>query len=385
MKIKFGVIGLGHRGYEFLTESLLSNNSIEVVMVADSKETNFNQLENKNIKTTSNYLDILHDPLIEAVFIATPDDTHGEISLEAIRCNKHIILEKPLEITIEKVEKIEKALKNYKKIFMVGYVLRYAPLFAKAKEIVSSGAIGDVFLLNGTDHIDYGSYAFFRDWHRIKEKSGSLLLQKASHSLDIINWLVDSTPVQVAGLGGLEAFGTPGAIKKFGRPLQKPRACHTCPIEEECEESLMNLKKYRQIDWNANWPDQCVFDNEINVQDHQALLILYENRAKVTYTLCQFSSYYQREYQLFGTKGEMSFDDRNNQIIVTNRQDGEKTIYKFDELSSHGGGDGEMISDFIRCFKGQSEVRSGVESSASVTRLVIAAQKSIDHNKIWKI
>lgn len=385
MTIKFGVIGLGHRGREFLLDSLLPNQSIEIVMVADRNESNFDILHDTKIKKTTDYLEVLKDPSIEAVFIATPDDTHGEISLEAIRYEKHIILEKPLEITLDKVEQLEKALEGYKKVFMVGYILRYAPIFSKAKELVSSGVIGEVFLLNGTDHIDYGSYAFFRDWHRVKEKSGSLLLQKASHSLDIINWLIDSQPVQVAGLGGLEAFGTPGAVKKFGGPLTEPRFCHRCPIEEECEESLLNLKRNRNMSWKEDWPDQCVFDEEIDVQDHQALLILYENRAKVTYTLCQFSSYYRREFQLFGTKGELYFDDERQEIIVTNRQTGDKTVYEFDGSLNHSGGDSEIVSEFIRCVNGQGEVRSGIQSSASVTRLVLAAQESIDGNKICSI
>lgn len=382
MTIRFGVIGLGHRGREFLFNSLMPNKNVEVTMVADSKGSHFDLFKDTGVVTTLNYREILENPLIDAVFIATPDDTHGDISLEAIRYDKHILLEKPLDITIAKVEKLERSLKNYPKVFMVAYVLRYAPLYAKAKEIVDCGLIGEVYLANGTDHIDYGSYAFFRDWHRKKEKSHSLLLQKASHSLDIINWLVGANPSQVVGLGGLEVFGSPGAVKKFGQPLQEPRFCHSCPIEEECEESLLNLKKNKKIDWHDKWPDQCVFDEEIDIQDHQALLILYENRAKVTYTLCQFSAYYRREFQLFGTKGELYFDDECNTITVNNRYKNEKTCYEFTGNLNHSGGDDAMVMEFVECVKGRQRVRSGIESSASVTRLVLAAQDAIDQNKV---
>lgn len=382
MTIKFGIIGFGHRGREFFFDSLLPNKSIEVVMIADSNPLNLNNLEDNRIQTTTDYHEILSNELIEGIFIATPDDTHGEITLAAIRHNKHIILEKPLEISVDKVVQLEKALGGYQRVFIVAYVLRYAPLFVKAKELVESGAIGEVFLINATDHIDYGSYAFFRDWHRLKEKSGSLLLQKASHSLDMINWLIDSEPFQVAGLGGLESFGSPGAIKKFGQPLTEKRYCHSCPIEESCEESLLNLKRYKKMEWGKDWPDQCVFDDEINVQDHQALLILYKNRAKVTYNLCQFSAFYRREFQLFGTKGELYFDDESHQIIVSNRQTGKREKYEFGDKLKHSGGDSEIVAEFVRCVEGYGISRSSVKSSASVTKLVLAAQEAIDHNKI---
>lgn len=385
MAIQFGVIGLGHRGREFLFNSLMPNREIEVTMVADRNESHFYLFENTKIKTTVDYDDILLNPDIDAVFIATPDDTHGEISLKAIQYNKHILLEKPLEITIDKVEELERSLENYQKVFMVAYVLRYAPLFEKAKEIIESGQIGEVYLVNGTDHIDYGSYAFFRDWHRKRGNSHSLLMQKASHSLDIINWLIGAKPIQVAGLGGLEVFGSPGAIKKFGEPLHTPRFCRSCPIEEECEESILNLKRNKGINWGEHWPDRCVYDKEVDVQDHQALLILYENRAKVTYTLCQFSAHYRREFQLFGTKGELFFDDETNSIQVKNRYSNETTHYKFEENLHHSGGDDAMIAEFIDCVNGEGKVRSGLESSASVTRLVLAAQEAIDRNEICVI
>lgn len=385
MKIRFGVIGLGNRGSKFALASLIPNKHIDVVMVSDSRGNHFDLFEERGIKTTLDYHDLLKNPDIDAVFIATPDGTHGTISLEAVKYQKHILCEKPLEITEEKVKELEQALENYPKVFMVGYVLRFAPLYAKAKELIASGIIGDVYLANGTDHIDYGGYAFFHDWHRTKKNAKSLLLQKSTHSLDIINWLIDSDPIQVAGLGGLEVFGTPGAIKKFGSPLEEPRFCHSCPIEEECEESLLNLARYKNKNWQEDWPDNCVFDEEVDVQDHQALLIQYKNHAKVTYTICQFSAYYRREFQLFGTKGELYFDDERNRIIINDRLKNEKISYEFTSYQSHSGGDDEMVHEFVQCIAGDKRPRSDIKSSANVTRLVLSAQEAIDKNKICEI
>lgn len=385
MTIKFGIIGLGNRGSKFTLDTLIPHAEIEVVMVNDATGNHFELFEEQGIPTTTDYRELLKNPEVEAVFIATPDDTHGEIVLEAIKYHKHIICEKPLEISEEKVVELEAALQSYPQVFLVGYVLRYAPLYAKAKELIASGIIGELFLANGIDHIDYGGYAFFHDWHRTKAKAHSLLLQKSTHSLDILNWLIDAEPVQVAGLGGLEVFGEPGAVRKFGAPLTEPLNCRSCPIQYECEESLLNIKIHKGKDWQANWPDNCVFESEIDVQDHQALLVNYRNRVKLTYSICHFSAYYRREFQFFGTKGELYFDDERNEIIVDDRLKAEKLTYKISDNGGHGGGDEAMIQEFIRCVRTGKQPRSDLVSSASVTRLVLAAQEAIDHNQLVTI
>ncbi|MFC6347131.1 Gfo/Idh/MocA family protein [Vagococcus carniphilus] len=385
MTIKFGVIGLGNRGSKFAIHSLIPHPEIEVVMVSDVTGNHFDMFEERNIPQTKDYHELLKNPEVEAIFIATPDGTHGEIVLEAIKYQKHIICEKPLEITEEKVRELEIALVNYEKVFLVGYVLRYAPLYAKAKELLKSGIIGDIYLANGIDHIHYGGYAFFHDWHRTKEKSQSLLLQKSSHSLDILNWMIDSEPIQVAGLGGLDVFGAKGAIKKFGKPLDAPLNCKTCPIQFECEESIININRHKQVNWQDDWPDNCVFDSEIDVQDNQALLVNYQNNVKLTYSICQFSAYYRREFQFFGHKGELYFDDERNQIIVNDRLKREEMVYTVVDNGGHGGGDDEMIQEFLYCVEGEMTPRSDLRSSASVTRLVLSAQEAIDTNQIVKI
>lgn len=382
MKTRFGVIGLGNRGRKFALNTLISHPDIDIVSVCDQNRKHFKVFNELKISTTVDYKILMENPEVDAVFIATPDDTHADIILEAIKHQKHILCEKPLEVSKQKIFEINAALEGYKKVFQVGYVLRYAPLYEKAKKLMASGLIGDVILGNGTDHINYGGYAFFHDWHRTKSRSYSLLLQKATHSLDILSWMIDSEPIQVTGFGGLAVFGEPGAEKKFGEPLKEELHCNSCRFKVSCEESLLNVKIHKGIEWAEDWPDKCVFDSEIDVQDHQVLLIQYKNRAKVTYTLCQFAAYYRREFQFFGTEGELYFNDERNEIIVNNRLKQERMVYEVKEIPGHGGGDDEMINQFLHCIFTGEEPRSNLTSSLSVSNLVLAAQEAIDTNKI---
>ena len=97
--IRFGVIGLGNRGSKFALQSLIPHPEIEVVYVCDQQGTNFNLFEEKQIRSTTDYRTLLKSTDVDAVFIATPDDTHAEIILEAIKFSKHILCEKPLDIS----------------------------------------------------------------------------------------------------------------------------------------------------------------------------------------------------------------------------------------------------------------------------------------------
>ncbi len=384
MTVNFGIIGLGNRGYKYALRMIQKNKDSRVLMVCDAFGNNFHHFPNA-LKTT-NYQEVLDHPDVDAVFIATPDDTHAEIILAAVKANKHILCEKPLEISEDKIEQIEAALVGYEKAFEVGYVLRYARTFSKVKEMLASGLIGQVVLADVIDHVQYGGYAYFHDWHRTRAKSTSLLLQKATHSLDLVNWYLDSRPEKVVAFGDLMVFGEIGAYEKFGHPVANDLHCANCPINETCEESIQNLAKEKKIAWSDNWPDSCVFNSEVDVDDHQTIMIYYANKAKATYQLCQFAAFYKREFHFFGTKGELYFDDVSNKIIVTDRLKAETLTYhnKHEETNMEPG-DEEQLLDFLDAIQTGKAPVSNLESSVLASKLALAAQRSIDQETIERV
>lgn len=384
MTIRFGIIGLGNRGYKYALRTIQDHKDVEITMVCDAFGNNFHYFP--EIANTTDYLELLANPEVDAVFIATPDDTHAEIILAAVKANKHILCEKPLEISDEKVTQIEEALEGYDKAFEVGYVLRYARSFSKVKEFIENGAIGQVIMAHVTDHVQYGGYAYFHDWHRTREKSTSLLLQKSTHSLDLINWYLDSKPEKVVAFGDLMVFGETGAIQKFGKPVPNDLHCGNCPISDTCEESIQNLAKEKNISWSDSWPDNCVFNSEVDVDDHQTVMIRYANRAKATYQLCQFAAFYQREFHFFGTEGELYFDDVSNKIVITDRLKSETLTYenKHEEKNMEPG-DEEQLQDFLDAIKTGKTPVSNLESSVLAGKLALAAQRSIDYETIETI
>lgn len=383
MTIRFGIIGLGNRGYKYALRTIMASKDCEIVMVCDAFGNNFDQFP--DIANTKNYHDVLNNQQVDAVFIATPDDTHAEIILAAVAQEKHILCEKPLEVSREKIAELQEVLKDYPKTFEVGYVLRYARSFQKVKELLVNGAIGEVKMINAIDHIQYGGYAYFHDWHRTRAKSTSLLLQKATHSLDIANWYVDSIPRDVVAFGRLSTMGKPGALKKFGHEVSPDLHCRTCAISDTCEESIQNLAKEKKIQWSDQWPDSCVFNSEIDVDDQNSVMVQYENGVQLSYQLCLFGAYYKRAFQIFGSMGELTFDDVSNEIKVYHRLKDEVIIYQnnHEEVQMEPG-DEEQLADFILAVQTGKEPISNLRSSILASLLALDAQDSIDQHKMIK-
>lgn len=381
MTVRFGVIGLGNRGYKYALRTIATHPNCQLDIVCDQSDRYFDKFPDA-IKTKS-YQEVLNNPEIDAVFIATPDNTHRDIILEAAKAGKHILCEKPVAITTSELVELSKELKNYSSVIEIGYVLRYARLFQKVHQLLSEDVIGEVIMMNAVDHIHYGGYAFFHDWHRTRKNATSLLLQKATHTLDLLNWYSGSSPKKVVAFGGLKVMGRPGAIKKFGKPVAKGLRCGNCPIMAECEESIQNLKKEKNISWGENWPDSCVFNDEVDVDDHQSVMIEYANGCKVNYQLSQFSPFYKREFQLIGSKGELHFDDVSNTIKIFNRLKPENTTIKieYQEMSMEPG-DEEQLQDFIDSIMFNREPISNLKTGIDAGALALAAQESIDKERL---
>ncbi|MFV0520242.1 MAG: Gfo/Idh/MocA family protein [Lachnospirales bacterium] len=345
-KIKIGVIGLGNRGVKFAKNIILENENFSLHSVCDYDKKDFDFFINKGIKTYIDYNELLSDSELEAVMICTPENTHLEILEKSIKKNLHIICEKPLEISKDKTVEMSKLCNGYNKTILVGYVLRYAPLYIKAKELVEKGAIGDVILCNAVDNVVYGGYAFFRDWHRHKKNINSLILQKSSHSLDIINWVINDTPKKIATFGSLEVYGSKGRGKWVDVDTDEFH-CRTCPYEKECFDSNYNIKEIKGINWNDNWHDRCVFSKDIDIDDNHTIMIEYEKGSKVVFSSSQFSPFYRRSYEFIGTRGSLYFDDKENIIKINykDKKEEENILVDVGNLV-HSGGDINLLDDF---------------------------------------
>ena len=390
--INIGIVGAGNRAGG-LAHNLVKMKGVRITCFCDPDLERLNNLSDDfNIPQEGRFADyrkMMKSPLFDAVLITSPDHTHYEIVLEAAARKKHIFCEKPMALKLEHCIEMQKAAEKNKVIFMMGFCLRYNNLYSRAKEIIAAGEIGNIRLANVVDSVERGSAYFFHSWHRLRKQSGGLLLQKATHSIDIMNWMIDSKPVSVYALGGLDVFG--------GKESNAKR-CSDCDRKKSCTEFIDGGSYHSDYLSGKAFvvEDKCVFANEIDIMDNESLLIKYENGAKASFVECNFTPDYKREFSFIGDKGRLDILDfyMHNGIISLNhgiticKRHSADTVKHHVQLrdGGHGGGDPSMMEEFIEVLSGKKKkpLADGMTGVTS-TAIAAAAEKSICSGKVESV
>ncbi|MCK5155953.1 MAG: Gfo/Idh/MocA family oxidoreductase [Spirochaetales bacterium] len=209
-KIQYAVIGCGGR-ISGLIKHFTNKKDLQLKGGWDPSSANVQQMlkkinDGKGIAYTS-YEELVADPEIDWVLVGSPNAFHKEHIIAAFENNKHVFSEKPLAITIEDCIAINKSHQKSSKLFATGFTLRYASIYRKAKEILTSGKLGKVISINACENIlpDHGSY-IMKNWRRRRELAGPHILEKCVHDLDLINWFTESIPKKIAAFGGNNMF-----------------------------------------------------------------------------------------------------------------------------------------------------------------------------------
>jgi len=191
-KINVAQIGVGYWGPNLL-RNLVSHSRIQVKRVVDlslERRTFVNSLY-PDLKVSGEANDIFNDSGIEAVVIATPVESHFELSMEALGSGKHILVEKPMATTVEDIDKIGVLAQQNNRVAMVGHTFLYNPAVRAVKEIIDSGKLGDIRYIY-SQRVNLG---------RIRSDVDALW-NLAPHDISIMQyWLGDPTPIAVKRTG----------------------------------------------------------------------------------------------------------------------------------------------------------------------------------------
>jgi|SRR5690625_361715 len=197
--LRIGLIGCGYIANKHLNTIVQSDN-ILLTAVSDIQKEKMeeavhsyqkNNKKNKPITLYENYHDMLIDPKVDAVVIAVISGLHAEIAKKALKHGKHIIIEKPLALSLQDADEIIDLAQQYNKTVLVCHQLRYRPLIQKVKQLLEKGYFGELYLgvvslrLNrSTDY--YASAAWRGTW----EKDGGMLVNQGIHLVDLLVWLM---------------------------------------------------------------------------------------------------------------------------------------------------------------------------------------------------
>lgn len=198
--LNVALIGCGWIGEDKHVPSILATEDVKLVALCDKKiekAQRFKELFNlEDVSIYDNAEEMLKDPDIDIVHIATPNPTHCELTCAALNAGKHVLCEKPMATTKEECEKmIEASRKNNRKL-TIGYQWRYRPTAMKVKEICDSGALGDIYYAkaNATRYAGVPAWGEYLNGNN----GGGVYIDGVPHALDLTLWAMNNyEPVSV--------------------------------------------------------------------------------------------------------------------------------------------------------------------------------------------
>lgn len=191
-KIGFAVIGCGHIGKRH-AEMVQRNSESELVALVDIKDRTQLGIDQYNVPFFNSVDALLADPVMEridVINIASPNGYHAAQALQALEARKHVVIEKPVALSKGDAEKvIFKALHVHKHVFAV-MQNRYSPPSAWVKEVVESGILGKIYMVQLNCYWNRDDRYYKADsWHGKKDLDGGTLFTQFSHFIDILYWL----------------------------------------------------------------------------------------------------------------------------------------------------------------------------------------------------
>lgn len=190
-KMNIAVIGCGYWGPN-LIRNFNQLASCEMVACCDLSEDNLKRVGSlySNILVTTNYQEITQDPEIDAVAIATPVFSHWELAKKCLEAGKHVLIEKPMASNSEQCIDLIETAKKYNRVLMIGHTFEYTAAVNKAKEIVDSGELGEIYYISST-RVNLGLF----------QPDINVIWDLAPHDISIISYILDESPIGVGSQG----------------------------------------------------------------------------------------------------------------------------------------------------------------------------------------
>jgi predicted dehydrogenase len=324
----------------------------------------------------------------DLLMVTTVDGFHSNYITNALDRGIEVMTEKPMVIDERQCQVVLDAERRTKKNIVVTFNYRYAPKHQKIKEVLMSGAIGKIISVDFSWYLDvYHGSDYFRRWHRLKSKSGSLWVHKATHHFDLMNWWLDADPVEVSARAGLEVYGRNGLFRGTN--------CRSCPHTQKCRffydmtKDDLRMKLYAACEAaDGYYRDGCVFREDIDIYDTMAAIVKYSNGAQMSYSLNAFMPFEGYRVAFNGELGRLEVRDYERQPWQADKESemyltksfGQREKIDVPEVSAgHGGGDARIRDLIFKKTEVPSYMRLPDSRAGALSCLTgIAARHSVE-------
>jgi predicted dehydrogenase len=323
----------------------------------------------------------------EVLIVTTVDATHNQYIIKGMEMGADIITEKPMTTDEVKCQSILDAEIRTGKKVTVTFNYRYSPHRAKLWEMLRAGAVGKITSVDFHWYLDIHHGAdYFRRWHRLRANSGSLLVHKASHHFDLLNWWIDSDPTEVFALGSLDFYGKNNSFRGTN--------CRLCTHKGECKfyydmtKDERRMKLYAENEqYDGYFRDGCVWREDIDIFDKMGASIKYANGVQASWSCITYAPYEGYRIAFNGTEGRLEAwiqesnapEKRDYDEIMYTKNFSKPEFIKVPQAEGHGGGDKLLKDKIFIPGKADPLRQSAGTRDGSLSCLVgIAARKSID-------
>ena len=399
------VVGAGVRGQQYAALAVASGRA-RVVAVAEPVSTRRAAVAERYRLDPDAVFDdwaalAARPRLADAVILATQDRAHVEPAVAFAALGYHILLEKPIAPTEDEALAIVTAAENAGVQLAVCHVLRYTPLTEKIRAVVDAGRLGELVSIQHLEPVGWWhfAHAYVRGHWRRADLATPMLLAKACHDIDWLQYVVGRPAVRVSSFGSLFHFragqAPPGATDR----------CLTCPVEPSCPYSAKRLYFACLGDpERERWPlgavtdtptvaaveaalrdgpyGRCVYASDNDAVDHQVVTIEYEGGVTASLTVSAFTPMADRKTRIMGTRGYLDSDGETIRVYdFTSATEESIDVGAGTDASAargHAGGDGGLVEAFLAAVSAAdpSLIKTGPAESLASHRVVWAAERA---------
>ena len=249
---------------------------------------------------------MIAEQAVDVVVVTSVDRTHAELVDRALRAGADVVVEKPLTTDADGCRRITAAVADTGRDVVMTFNYRYAPRNSSLRRLISSGAIGQVTGVHFEWALDTMHGAdYFRRWHRDKANSGGLLVHKASHHFDLVNWWLDDVPVRVFASGALRFYGDRNAAARgMGPRPERGTGTQGDPFSLDLrDDPRLEALYLRAEEHDGYLRDQDPFAPGITIEDNLSVLVDYAGGATLSYSLNAHSPWEGYKVTVNGTQG----------------------------------------------------------------------------------
>lgn len=351
-----------------------------MVAVIDPAEAQLKEQFPEALEDVTFYEDVdtmLDEAGVDGVLIGTQCVYHTPYAIKVMQRGLPLFLEKPVAINEEQLAELYTAAKAAASPTVVSFPLRLSHLAQMTKEILDSGVVGTIENVQAINNVPFYGSNYYHGWMRDESLTGGLWLQKATHDLDYLTYMVGKVPVRMVAVESKTVFTG---------DMPADLHCLDCPVNDTCPESQKNLfymqgildDMHKAEDWwNGRW--KCSFAVDTGNHDAATAILQYASGAHLTYT----QNFYvrrgaaKRGATFVGYKGTVSFDWVTSEVAVHHHHSGRVERHSLgDTGAGHHGGDRELAHDFLAILNGTGASRATLEDGILSAQLCLMAKRS---------